>query len=378
MDTNNNMVSKEVLEQIRSNAGDALLELQNGKSAVEVVRDMYMNRLPNKDEEISLMMAEKLNSLVQEFHQNWGAAQEDYAVWCENFLNEQTNGMSPAEACGKLNKMLCALTTIGAVRSAKTEAEANEIRAEMDREAQREFSNDEATAELFSQLRSKVGEALMESGIAFDQLNELGTILEKADNQLPLVLNFGSRNTDVMTVLAMQAYLDIKDGLFTDVPPDTNMEHVVCSVCSTACALEIAAKVESGEISESMACRLMKILGAVAGGLLLAKLGYLVGVTLYYMLTALISPFIGVVVTAVTLFALVSTFFKPTIESGVEVGEIVYCFGAALLRGVKRLASRLGAWIKTAAEHCKDRVQEMIRNRQAAHAEAVHTEMVTE
>lgn len=373
---NTNMMTKEVLDQIRSHSEKALSELQSGKSAVEVAQQMYMERLPNKDEEISRMMAQKMNELVKAFYQNWAAAQEDYDVWCESFLNDQIKDMTRSEACAKLNRMYCALTLIGAVRGAKSEMEAQEIREEMEKRAQQEFTEADATEEKYAQLRAKVREALMDSGIAADQLKELGAILETADAQLPLALNFGSRNTDVMTVLAMQAYLDTKDGLYEAVPVDTTMEHVVCSVCSTACALDIAAKVESGAISESAGCILMRILGAVAGGFLLVKLGYMVGVTLGYILSALFNPFIGVTVAAVTLFALAHTFFSPTIKSGAEAGEIVYILGGALLRGVKRLTTRLFAWIKPAAERCIARVKEAIAQRQAARASVQQTEMV--
>lgn len=378
MNANNNMVSREVLNQIRENAGNALTELKGGKSAVEVAQRMYLDRLPNKDDEIARMMAENCHDAVKAFYENFRAAQQDYAAWCENYLNEQTRGLTRAEACGKLNRMYCTLTTIGAVRGAKTEAEAEEIRAAMDQEAQRAFTPDEATEELYAQLRDKVADALMDSGIAADQLDALSRILENAGDELPVALNFGSMNADVMTVLSMQAYLDIKNGLYEDVPVDATMEQVVCSICGTASALEIAAKVESGEIDGSAACRLLKTLGAVMGGLLLAQLGYLVSMTLYVVFNAFISPFIAVAVTAVTLFALVRTLFVPMVEAGTDAGEAVYAVGHVLLAGIKILAKHLLGWIKAAAERCRERVQEAIRNRQAAHAKAVQVEMATE
>lgn len=375
MNTNKNMMTKEILEQIRSHSAKALAELHNGKPAVEVVEQMYMDRLPNKDEEISRMMAEKMHGLVAEFYQNWAAAQEDYAVWCERFLNDHIKDLPRAEACGKLNKMYCAIALIGAVRSAETEAEADAIRAQMEQQSQRVFSEAEATEEQLAQLRAKISEALLDSGIAAEQLKELGAILENADAQLPLALNFGVRNVEYMTVLAMQAYLDIKDGLYESVPVDTTMEHVACSVCSTACALEVAAKVERGEVSETVGCRLMQILGAVAAGFLLVKLGYVVGVTIFGFLSIIFSPFIGVLVTAVTLFALAHTFFKPMLEAGTMVGDIFYSIGSALLSGVKFLATRLLGWLKLSAERCMARVKDAAARRQAACA-AVQSEMV--
>lgn len=377
------MMNATIMDRVQKKAAGYIGQLCEGRPAVEIAAEMYRQNLPGKSEQTAMMMAQHTRDTVAEYYRSKAAALENYEAWVSEAFAEATKRMDEAEAYNQLYQIYVGAVANAKLKLAATAEEKEAVENWVKEESEHDFAPEEVTPEALEDLKEKLAAALKDTNLLITQLDAMSEMLRNEEADARMVLDFGAINEEVMTLLAMQTYLDVKNGLIDEIPGSARLEEIALGVCSAMDTCRIAAQVASGEMTEEEGEKLLGILGGVFGALLAITSIYYGGLTtafvVYLMLgSSLIAAAAGVVMTV----AISEPVFNGLVEAGETVGNVtqntvkviasgVSMLLSAVVKGAKAVWARVCAWeneikAKAQAEDKAEAVQQATAKRETA------------
>ena len=317
------MLNATTMNQAQKKAAEHIKQLKDGKSAVEIAAEMYRENLPGKSVQTSTMMGQHVYDTVAEYYRSKTAALENYEAWVDEVFTTALSRMDIVQAYNQLYQIYVGAVAAAKLNTAATDEEKEEVQNWVKSEEARCFTDAEATPEHLAELKEKLAFALKDASLLTTQLGAMSETLRNAEASAQMVLDFGAINEDVMTLLAMQIYLDAKNGLLEDVPSNIRLEEVTLSVCSAMDTYRVAAQVANGEITEEEGAKLLGALGGVFGALLAIGTIYYAGMAVATVVTLTLgSSLIATVAGIVAMVAVSDPVFNSLTAAGTKVGNI--------------------------------------------------------
>lgn len=349
------MLNMVMANRLKKKAEIQISQLDDGKTAVEIAAQMYQDQLPGKSEKTAMMMAECVQETVHQYYDEVKAAFEDYESWSMRACDQLTSGMGELAAYNTLYQVYVGAIAAVELNHAQTEEEKAEAKHRMEEASKVEFT--EVTPEMMKELKANLAQALKDAGIVTTQLNAMMEQIrnESADSQM--VVDFGNLNRDVMTVLAMQTYLDVKNGLYPEIPANVQLEEITRSVCMAMDTYRIAAETAASTKTEEEGIKFLGVVGSVAGFISAAGITSAAAVTAGAIVGMLGIPYLGIVASVITAVAIVDPVFDGMMRAGEKVGNFVQgaiAFGIKVaVAGVKLVLKGLSALFSAAVKGAK-------------------------
>lgn len=220
----------------------------------------------------------------------------------------------------------------------------------------------EVTQEMIDEIIVKINECLSNSTFTLSTLEASRDLRNAIDSDEHSVVLIKTRQEDMRAklVLATCTYIAAKKGKISNLAPDTKPEFVALGVAAGVEEEKVLVDVAQGNMDESKAAKILKIIGAVAliGGLLIG-VSYLSGILgagifvgLFMLLgegvfAALISGIIGAVVTATIFSALTICAIKVVEVADVVYDKIVDVIRRKVIPAAKCIWAKAKEWIKS-------------------------------
>lgn len=323
-------------------AGNFLQQVQQGKSARDIMAQIYVDGLDNKTLSQGQVMADAIMESVNAFDCDYAEAKDDLGAWLDRNLKQLAQGKTAAERCAMWMKIAVAVNAVSdQEHPVMTDDEKKRILEGMDNLS---ISEEEATAELEAQLYREAKSALENSSIMLSALvsqREAFRNLEAEDDAAELLLDFGSREMDFRSIASMIAYVNVKNGTFDNIPVDMKLEQITTMVCAEVEQLRILDAVNKGKLPLEVASALLKILGAVCMMALGIRLGvYLGRLSIVLQLGILTLPAVIFMVLAV------GYFLDKGLEKWCEASDNAVKFAATPIKAVAHAVQSVASYLR--------------------------------
>lgn len=271
-------ISQENFELLDRQLQEIKEKMAEGKSTREVLAAIYQEQLPEKSDKQAKLMADEVIDSVTGFYQDLYAARENREVFIEEKLSQLTGGQDLVQRCNTLLRLQQALASINmeAVRSAMKGEEQTGLPSAPE---VRTVTEEEATSELEAELATQVKALLDGSLFLAPLLPETTEFLSQlADGDTEMLLDAGSGRLDYLATISMLAYINIKSGVFPEIPEETTLHEVATMVCAAYESNKAAAQAaEEGWVETALAA-VLELIGLVAairmaGGIIAIGLG---------------------------------------------------------------------------------------------------------
>lgn len=340
--------TKEQMDQMQEQTERIMNQLAEGKTAREICAQMYVDGLENKTLSQGEAMADSILESIRNFDRDYDRAKTDVDAFVDGFVDDACKDKSLAERCTYLMKLIAAISGAKSALDAETE-EARELARNMVAEAEAaEIFEGEATEALEEKLRTQLKNALKGSNImvsALEAQSEKLREIEREDEAAALLVEAGTRNNDYRAIMSMQAYINIKNGMYADIPDDLSAAQVSTMVCAYTEEIHILHEVEQNHMGEEVAHALLAILGIVAT-CHLAGAAVIAGVSLCTGLFGWILTIPAIMVVLTTVYHVADHIIDGWIKTS---GKIVH-YAAVGVKAVSRGATRV---LDFAATHTK-------------------------
>ena len=255
------MFKKEQYERLTVETKAILEKLGEGKSARDVMAQIYVDNLEDKTLKQGELMADGILQSVKNFDAGYQAAQEDLDRFLGDFQQKACEGKSCVERCNYWLMLAAAIT------AADDALEDGANQEELMRKLEGlNVPEDQATPQREAQLRDAAMESMRNSGILLGTLMKQDGLLEEldsAEDAAGLLISLGSQEIEFRAVAAMLAYTKIKNGSFEGMPADITAEQVTAMVCAGVEQARILEAVGDGSMAADIATALLFLLGAV-------------------------------------------------------------------------------------------------------------------
>lgn len=254
--------TNEQMQNLMVQAEEIMNQVAEGKSAREIMAELYVSNLEDKSLRQGEVMADAMLDSIKAFDQNYKEAQEDIDGFLKKMQKQMDKDKNCAERCTYWLKMAAAIAAADALMndtSLNREEKLKEIEA-------MNVSEEEATEELEKELREKAREALKNNSIMMQSLLQQKDALEAMDNAdqaAGMLMDLGSRELEYRGIIAMLAYTGIKTGQYENIPVDMTAAQVATMVCAGVEQNRIMEAVGKGEMAMDIAASLLGFLGAV-------------------------------------------------------------------------------------------------------------------
>ena len=170
------------------------------------------------------------------------------------------------------------------------------------------------------------------------------------------VVKYGEDSSKFKAVLAMKAYLETgEDGYLKGVMPENaSLRDITYSVCAGTDTMSVAGAVESGEIEESAASRIVRTIGMVIGAVVAVYASVSAGILAASYIGGGILAFIGGITIALGVSEVITDSLIDAGGSLAEITKDVVCFGVKCVRfagrmlfsGIKKLIGFIGGIVR--------------------------------
>lgn len=347
-------LSKEKMEMLRKDCAELIRKDETGCDTRTMLKDMYCGFYPGKTEDIGYLMADRVIGYVKQYDQEVARAMEDADGWFEEKVQAVLSGKESCEdRCNTLYRVRVGLTAAGLLASQGEEAAESYI-AEHSAKA---FTAEESTEELETRLKEELKTAIEGNGLLASVLNAYAeNQAASGDDTVRMVIRHGEDALKFKAVVAMKSYIESgEDGYLADaIPADATLEDITYSACAGVDASGIAAAVESGEMEESLASRIIRAIGAVLGGIFALKVAAMVGGAIMATSVGSILTFFGGIFAAGLILEVIG---EASMEVGAKAADItkeILCFGARCVRaaartvfaGIRKLVGFIGGFFR--------------------------------
>lgn len=346
--------TQEQIGQLRAQVEQIMENLSEDNTSRDICAQMYVNGLEDKTLAQGEAMADSIFESIAAFDRDYAHAKADLDAFTDSFLEEALKERSLAERCNYLMKLTAAISAARCMFDAEGGREqARSSVAEAD--AARIFE-EEATEALELQLRAQLKNALQGCSImvaALEMQRQELLEIESEDEAAALLVEAGTRNNDYRAILAMQAYINIKNGSFEDIPSDTTAAQAATMVCTFTEEVRILHQLKDQSITEETAHLLLMVLGTVAiARMTLPLINISMGLCSAMFGSILAIPAMLVVATTICRVA-----WKVS-DAWMEDSAKIVRYTAI---GVRALCAAAGCVLSFAAEHAKDALTRMAR-----------------
>lgn len=280
--------TKEHFNALNEEAAHVMQQLQEGKTAREVMAQMYVDNLEFKTMKQGLIMADEVLETLTDFNREFKRAAEDIGASMEEFAEKATQGKSAVERCNFWIEIYGAVIAINSQLVETGSMEKIDMEDLLKMIDEEKISEEEASSELEAELKKKAMEALGESGIMYNALLRQADVLEgiEGSRTAQIVLQMGENEIEYEAILSMIAYVKTKTGEFEEMPDDVTIDQVSVAIAAAIEQARIMDDVGKGNLTMEAATVLLKVLGYVVLiklAIMAAKAGICLAGTLFGM-----------------------------------------------------------------------------------------------
>ncbi len=338
-------ITKEKLERIRTENSELIQRLESGENCIAICTETYC-KLPGKTETDGASMAQDAFNAVENYYDSKKAAEEDLVTWVSEQVSKMTVGMNPTAAYNKIYQFYVNVVATGQINSAKTEEEKQRIIEELKDAAQKEFTDEQITSTSMEELLENLTGALIDVGITDNQLICIQEQLENAEINTGTLFNFAEPNKEQLTVLAMQAYVDLKMGQYPDLPATTTLEEITYHICAADDSYRIAQQVAQGYITEEEGNTLLGFVGAVLFTLLAACVAWNAALWLVALIGGVFAPALNVIFLIASSYLIFEYIEEPYAKTGKEIGNKIQHFTVKMVKKIVNSVKNLIELVK--------------------------------
>lgn len=263
-------LSEKTMYTIKQDAEHSINQLSKGVPAIVIAADLYCKSLTDKEPELGEVMAERIKSVVDSYTANSENALKDSEKWLEQNIDKMIEDKNVLERCTILYNMLSGILALNgaALNSDTEEFLKNQV----------SFDPGKASLETEEELRNQLIEALNNSTLGVAQLDAIAFLLNNNNgNMTQEIIDFAKNDRDIKIIMAMVAYINVKNGRIEEIPPEATLDEITIGVCFSYDTQRIALQVAEGKMEEKFALETIKKLAMVSGFMLAASLTLLSG-----------------------------------------------------------------------------------------------------
>lgn len=348
------ILEQDKMERLSADCRKLIEKEKGGCDVRTILKDMYCDAYSDKTENIGYVMADKVIGLVGEYDQEVRQAMENQDAWYDEKVQKILEGKNSATArCNTLYKVRVGLIAAGI--SAEEGRDASQ--AYVEEHSHKAFTADEATEELEAKLKDELKTALGNNGFLASVLDAYADRAANTTENIEFtVVKYGEDSSKFKAVLAMKAYLETgEDGYLKGVMPENaSLRDITYSVCAGTDTMSVAGAVESGEIEESAASRIVRTIGMVIGAVVAVYASVSAGILVASYIGGGILAFIGGITIALGVSEVITDSLIDAGGSLAEITKDVVCFGAKCVRfagrmlfsGIKKLIGLIGGIVR--------------------------------
>lgn len=347
------ITDKNFLEETKKQVEPLMMAFENGKSARDIAKDIYMT-LPNKSEDTAYMIVDEMIEIIENYHDEYDTCYANDDSYVRGKLLDATKGMDDAvERCKVYHRILVAL----AAHAIYVDGEANaETRAKAYADEHKEFEcTSEEAVEKEAELFELTVEALKTADIMTMQFPEiLDRLKDSGLDKASYSFAFGRDSADLKLILAMQTYVNAQNGMYEEINEEISMKQIAYNVCGAADTYALAVSAEEGTADKSVLVKALSVIGKVIGVVALVCLAFapklLVDIGIIIWAVFSIAFFILLALLVLVLPAAVSVALL------IGAGYLIVCGAGAAYKGLKKLVIWSKPYVKVAVQWLKEKV----------------------
>ena len=342
-------MTEEQKEKVMLNGREIMDSLSEGKSARDVMAELYVNNLDNKTLNQGYVMADAIFEQVKKFDSDYSEAQNDIDNFLNRFQKNVDEGKSPAERCTYWLRFASIISAAGVMADNEEAIDAEHIEEIV-------VTDEEATPEYEKELHEKAIEAIKNSGVLLTGLIEHAESLKEMENSTEaasFIIDIGARETEYRAIVAMLVYTNAKNGTFDNIPAEATIEQITTLTCTEIEQVKIMNEVGTGNMTEKVATTLLQILGAIA----IVEMSIAIFELSVVAVTIMFGAIIAIPAVLVLLFAicrLAGNEIEEWAKSSEKIVRISSCAIKSIAKGAVAIANFLYEnVIKKSVEACK-------------------------
>lgn len=251
-------LTEKTMNLVKERSENAILQLSEGKSAVEIAGEIYCKTLPDKEADIGMVMAKRIDSIICSYESNVKSALENSEEWISTQIEIQLKEKDLEERCRTLFTILIGVSCLNDVITGKKSVD----------EIQQEYMFDvnNVSEEYELSLKEQVMAAVQASAYGEFQLKELEKALAngKTEASVGEIITYGKQEHDVKVIMAMIAYVSAKNDAVEGLPADMSLDEIAIAIASAYDVTVTAEQVEEGTISAEEGSKIIKAISTVA------------------------------------------------------------------------------------------------------------------
>ena len=335
-------MTKEQRENVMIQGRKMMDNLSEGKSARDIMAQIYVDNLDDKTMNQGYAMADAIIARVKEFDNDYHEAQNNIDKYLTRFQRSIDKNKTPAERCTYWLRFTATLSASGMMMSKDNSEESIDPKLTAEQIEAMSVTDEEATPEYEQELHEKAIEAIKNSGILLTGLMEHAETIKEMDDSTEaasFIVDMGTKETEYRAIVSMLVYTNAKNGTFDNIPAEMTLDQITTLVCTEVEQVKIMSEVGAGRIAEDVATFLLQVLGAIAIVIMFTPLAVLaMGVV-----TELFGAILVVPAMLVTFLTGTATISKAEVEAWAKdsrkIVKFVTCAIKAVVKGVIAIAN---------------------------------------
>lgn len=259
--------------KIREQAKQYLTLKNEGKTAEEIMAQLYMEAFDDESRDAAFELAGRAAVGAADFAKQYKEALQDPERYMIDFQNKMDEGKTNVQKCMYWLKFAASIAAVGANGDSEANAKA------YDEMARIVVTEEMATNEMVDHLRSQAREMLKNTNVLANDLQayaEAVRELEAGDEAARVLLSVNDDENEVRAIATMLAYIMLKKGELKILPADAAIEQVAALMCANHERVKILDAVQAGRLLKEVGEKLLNILSTVLV-LVLAAVAFLMG-----------------------------------------------------------------------------------------------------
>ena len=334
-------MTKEQRENVMIQGRKMMDNLSEGKSARDVMAQIYVDNLDDKTMNQGYAMADAIIARVKEFDNDYHEAQNNIDKYLTRFQRSIDKNKTPAERCTYWLRFTATLSATGMMMSEDNSEESIDPKLTAEQIEAMSVTDEEATPEYEKELHEKAIEAIKNSGILLTGLMEHAETIKEMDDSTEaasFIVDMGTKETEYRAIVSMLVYTNAKNGTFDNIPAEMTLDQITTLVCTEVEQVKIMSEVGAGRIAEDVATFLLQVLGAIAIVIMFTPLAVLaMGVVTELFGAILVVP--AMLVTFFGIIRLTGAAVEAWAKDSGKIVKFVFCAIKAVVKGAIAIAN---------------------------------------
>jgi len=334
-------MTKEQRENVMIQGRKMMDTLSEGKSARDVMAQIYVDNLDDKTMNQGYAMADAIIARVKEFDNDYHEAQNNIDKYLTRFQRSIDKNKTPAERCTYWLRFTATLSASGMMMSKDNSEESIDPKLTAEQIEAMSVTDEEATPEYEQELHEKAIEAIKNSGILLTGLMEHAETIKEMDDSTEaasFIVDMGTKETEYRAIVSMLVYTNAKNGTFDNIPAEMTLDQITTLVCTEVEQVKIMSEVGAGRIAEDVATFLLQVLGAIAIVIMFTPLAVLaMGIVTELFGAILVVP--AMLVTFFGIIRLTGAAVEAWAKDSRKIVKFVTCAIKAVVKGVIAIAN---------------------------------------